>query len=95
MTSSTVAAMIITDLINTGKSSWIDIYTPSRFKVASSIKELGGNAAKFTQRYTKGKLDSPEISIKDIDKDEGKVVEYKGRKIGVYKDGKVIIMAWK
>ncbi|WP_461614602.1 FAD-dependent oxidoreductase [Clostridium sp. Marseille-QA1073] len=86
MTSSTVAAMIITDLISTGKSPWIDVYTPSRFNVASSIKELGGNASKFTQRYTKGKLDYPEKSIKNVGKGEGKVVEYEGRKIGVYRD---------
>ncbi|WP_312573325.1 (2Fe-2S)-binding protein, partial [Clostridium sp.] len=46
----------------------------------------GGNASKFTQRYTKGKLDYPEKSISNVGKGEGKVVEYDGRKIGVYKD---------
>jgi len=94
MTTSTVSALLIKDLIVKGKSPWSPLYTPSRGKIDTS------KAATFIiENYTvakeliKGKLKKAPESI-ELKEGEGKVIEIDGKKYGAYKDseGKVHIV---
>lgn len=87
MTNSIVAALIMKDLIIKGESKWEEVYNPQRTNiVASSVNFLAQNADVAYQLIS-GKLESPDDNI-DIKNGEGKVVEYKGKRTGAYRDHK-------
>lgn len=85
MTNTTVSALIIRDLITKGVSQWEEVYNPSRFTPAASAKNFIVENANVAGELITGKL---EVAPKDLDieKGEGKVITYNGKKTGVYKD---------
>lgn len=85
MTSSTVSAMVLRDLIVKGESPWAEVYDPSRFintgSIWTFIKENLGVAVSFiTGKLFSGSLDS------HLEKGEGKIIDVDGQKVGAYKD---------
>lgn len=86
MTSGTVAAQIIRDKIMNCDKKNGDIYNPQRFKFKESASELISNSLSSTGGLIKRVLTIPLRDVKDIRANEGKIVEYEGHKIGVYKD---------
>ena len=85
MTNATVSAMLIRDLITRGKSEWKDVYSPSRFDLAASLKNMVSENANVAVNLIKGKLslEPDEITLKA---GEGKVIQKDGLRMGVYKD---------
>jgi glycine/D-amino acid oxidase-like deaminating enzyme/nitrite reductase/ring-hydroxylating ferredoxin subunit len=85
MTNATASAMLIRDLIVHGRCEWEDIYSPSRFDLAASVKNMVVENANVAVNLVKDKLTSLPEDI-DLTPGEGKVIERDGRRVGVYKD---------
>lgn len=86
MTSSNVAANIITDKILGKKSPYEDIFLSTRFHPIKNNKEMGNMLKEVTYSIAINKLKIPQETLDDIANDEGKIVEVDGKKIGVYRD---------
>lgn len=86
MTTSHIAASIITDKVLGKKNRFADAFTATRFEIAKFTKEI----ASFTKESVKGllinKFKIPKEKLKDINDNEGRLIEIEGQKIGVYKD---------
>jgi Rieske Fe-S protein len=93
ITTSTLAAMLIKDLITKGKSPWAALYNPQRFNVKAST---AGMYVKDNFHVAKelviGKLKKVPEDV-TLNNDEGKIIEINGKKYGAYKDnnGKIHI----
>ncbi|QUH19549.1 FAD-dependent oxidoreductase [Alkaliphilus sp. B6464] len=85
MTSSTVSAMILKDLIVNGESPWAEVYDPSRFINAGSIWTFIKENLDVAVNLIWGKL-SPGSINPDIEKGQGKVIDIDGQKVGAYRD---------
>jgi glycine/D-amino acid oxidase-like deaminating enzyme/nitrite reductase/ring-hydroxylating ferredoxin subunit len=85
LTHGTIAGILIADLIN-GHSNPIEpIYSPSRINmhgIQSFLKEFVPGLVS----YLKHKPGKDEFKVNDIAKNEGKIVEWKGKKCGIYRD---------
>lgn len=93
MTNSMVAAQIITDYIKGNKNSYCDIYSPSRFN-RSCFSQLCHEAGKSIKGLSASYLAVPDKTISDVKKGTAEIVNYKGKKVGVYKntEGKCYIV---
>jgi len=91
MSTSMVAAQIISDLILHGASEHADIFAPDRKLSPDSYKNLGKEIGQASISLSKTFLTYPLSGIDTISPGEAKIIHYKGRKIGVYKapDGTV------
>ena len=90
MTTSNVAANIITDKILRKENKYAQIYDSKRFSPIKNRKEFGNILKETSHSLIFNKLDIPSSKPKDVEPGEGKVVNYNGRKVGLYKneDGK-------
>lgn len=86
MTSSNVAANIITDKILGKENKYEDIYTPLRLRPIKNRKEFGNMLKESSHSLLFNKLDLPSATPKDIEPGEGKIVNDNGLKVGIYKD---------
>jgi len=86
MTNATASAMLIRDLIARGRCEWEDVYSPSRFDLAASIKNMVVENADVAVNLVKGKL-APVPEDVELAPGEAKVIDRGGRRAGVYKDG--------
>ena len=85
MTNSTASAMIIRDLITTGKSPWEDVYNPSRFTPVASAKSFVTENLNVAGQLIAGKL-TPAADDVDIKPGEAKVIEKDDGRTGAYRD---------
>lgn len=92
MTTSTVAAMIIRDLIVAGKSNYDYIFSPSRIKPVVS-KNFYVQNLNVVENLVEGKTKSLPEDL-NLDLEEGKPIKIDGKKAGAYRDidGKVYIV---
>ena len=86
MTTSNVAANIITDKILEKENKYEDIYTPLRLRAIKNRKEFANMLKESSYSLLFNKLDLPKATPKDIEPGEGKIVNDNGLKIGIYKD---------
>ncbi|SFB08231.1 MULTISPECIES: FAD-dependent oxidoreductase [unclassified Bacillus (in: firmicutes)] len=86
MTSGTVAAQLMTDLITARENSYVDVYTPSRFNADPSLKNLITQNLDVAAHLLKGKLEFVPKSTRDLENDQGSVVIVNGKRAGAYKD---------
>ena len=86
MTTSNVAANIITDKILGKENKYEDIYTPLRLNPIKNRKEFANMLKESSYSLLFNKLDLPEAKPKDINIAEGKIVNDNGIKVGIYKD---------
>lgn len=84
ISTSTVAAMIIRDLIVWGSSAWQEVYSPQRGIKLNSAGKLFSINADVARELVVGKLQSP--SDNRIDEDEARIIELDGKKVGAYRD---------
>lgn len=85
MSNGTAAAVIISDLILYGDSSWAPVYDPSRFTPIASAKNFVVENADVAKNYIAGKLNIPAETV-EVAKGEAAISETGGHKVGVYKD---------
>lgn len=86
MTTSHVAAKIISDKILGNENPYENIYTATRLKPIKNSKEFGNMLKQSAYSLAINKLSSPIISYEELENDSGGVVDYKGEKLGIYKD---------
>ncbi|KLU59949.1 cytochrome b6-f complex iron-sulfur subunit [Peptococcaceae bacterium CEB3] len=86
MTNSMASSMILRDLIVHGKSSWQDVYNPSRETIMASAKNFVVQNLNVADQLVEGKLSFIPRNV-EIKSDEGKIIEAEGQRAGVYKDG--------
>lgn len=94
MTNGTLSALIIKDLILNKSSAYKDLFTPTRFYADPSLKKVVSINADVAKHLVKGKVEEHHESFEDLNIGEGKVVGYKGKRAGAYKDesGKVYVV---
>ncbi len=86
MTLSNVAANIITDKILGKENEYEELFKTNRIKLVKNIKSYKEQIKETVYGLGINKLKNPNGTIKDIAKDEGKIITYRGKKVGVYKD---------
>lgn len=85
MSSSMVSAMIISDMI-AGNEAAYEIFSPQRFELSAAAKSLINETGHSVKGLSKNILRFPDIEASEIPKGHGGIVEYDGKKVGVYKD---------
>lgn len=87
MTNSTVSSIILKDLIVKGDSPWSAVYNPSRFTPVVSAKNFIVQNLNVAGKFISGKMETLTLSDDfDVKKGEGKAIELKGKRLGVYRD---------
>lgn len=86
MTTSHVAAKIISDKILNSENPYEKIYTATRLKPIKNSKEFGNMLKQSAYSLAINKLTPPIISYSELTNDSGGVVNYNGKKLGIYKD---------
>ncbi len=91
MTSSNVAANIITDKILGRENPYEEVFKSTRLKPIKNYEELGNMLKEVSYSAIINKLEKIDEYIKDVKQNEGKIVEVEGKKVGVYRneEGKV------
>ncbi|KHD38698.1 FAD-dependent oxidoreductase [Clostridium acetobutylicum] len=97
MTSSMVAAMIISDMILGKENDFSKIFSPKRLNITAAMKNAANDMVVTAKNFIAQRIDIPEEKLKDIQNSHGGIVEYNGEKAGVYKDkdGKVYAVSTK
>ena len=85
MTSSMVAARVITDLIINGKSEYEELFTPQRFNVPASVKNTASEVGHAVSGLYKSFIKPPKDELDKIKPGCGGIIEFDGKKAGVYK----------
>ena len=91
MTTSNVAANIITDKILGKENPYEEVFKSTRLKPIKNYEELGNMLKEVGYSAIINKLEKIDEYIKDVKQGEGKIVEIESKKVGVYRDeeGKV------
>ncbi len=97
MTTSMVSAMIISDMILGKENDFSEIFSPNRFDLSLSIKNLATDMIETTKNFIAQKIYIPSSQIEHIKNGHAGIVEHNGEKVGVYKDndGKEFIVSTK
>jgi glycine/D-amino acid oxidase-like deaminating enzyme/nitrite reductase/ring-hydroxylating ferredoxin subunit len=87
LTHSTIAGILLKDMINGVENEWEKIYDPSRLKIGKSgktfFKELVGGLMTYYQQKPK---DTKSVELSEIKKKEGRIIDIDGEKFGAYRD---------
>lgn len=86
MTTGTIAAKIIHDLIIYQESPYKDLFSPSRSFSGKTIKSFFSFNTNVAKHLLKGKFEIAEKEVKNLPSDEATKIQVNGNKIGVYKD---------
>ena len=86
MTTSNIAANIITDKILGEKNEYEEIFKSTRLEPVKNIKEMTNMVKEGINSLVIKKLEIPKEEENQIQNGEGKIVEVNGQKIGIYKD---------
>ncbi|GAA0078421.1 FAD-dependent oxidoreductase [Clostridium sp. CTA-5] len=97
MTTSMVAAMIISDMILEKENDFSEIFSPGRFDMSASMKNAANDLIVTAKNFIAQRIDIPDEGLEDIKNGHGGIVEYNGQKVGVYKDndGKIFTVSTK
>lgn len=94
MTSSHVAAQIISDKIQGIQNKYEEVFS-TRFNPIENKEELGSNIKQTIKSLILSRLTIPDEKFEDIKNNGGGIVMYKGEKVGIYKNEKGEIFAVK
>lgn len=97
MTSSMVSAIIVSGMITGKEYTFNEIFSPSRFDMTASIKNLAKDGFETTYNFIAQKIRIPMETIDNIKNGEAGIVTYEGSKVGVYKtkEGKAYTVSTK
>lgn len=94
ITTSFVAARIITDLISGRKNYWARLYKPSRFNLLASLGEIAKLIARSSKSYWRHFSKEEKFNLSDLKEGEGRVISYNKKKLAVYKDNQGKLQAY-
>jgi glycine/D-amino acid oxidase-like deaminating enzyme/nitrite reductase/ring-hydroxylating ferredoxin subunit len=86
MTNSTVASMILSELILGKRSMFENLYSPQRFHANPDVKNLVTTNADVAKHLIKGKFEMITKHPEDLSNDEGATVTVNGERAGAYRD---------
>lgn len=86
MTTSNVAANIITDMIMKKENPYADTFKSTRFNPIKNGTEFINMLKQTTTSLVLDKFKVPEDTLSSIKNDEGKIVELEDTKLGIYRD---------
>ncbi|HOA32464.1 MAG: FAD-dependent oxidoreductase [Clostridia bacterium] len=88
MTGSMVGAKIVADMIlgQNDTENYREVFNPQRFNLSASAVNLFKDTVKAVKGLAKEKFTIPKEELKEVNSGEGKVIEYLGKKVGVYRD---------
>lgn len=86
MTSSVIAANIISDMITGVDNPFAPIFSPRRFNASASIKSLVGELSHSIRGIGRGAFAVPKESLSSLQPGQGGIVEHDGGRVGVYRD---------
>lgn len=97
MTGSMVSAMLLSDQILGRENPCAEVFSPQRFKVSASVKNLLAEGAQAAAGLARQVFSGPDGELDKIEKGHGGIVEYDGQKAGVYRDeaGEVFLVTTK
>jgi glycine/D-amino acid oxidase-like deaminating enzyme/nitrite reductase/ring-hydroxylating ferredoxin subunit len=83
----TLAAMIVTDLLNGRANPWADLYAATRVKPVSAAVTYASENVDFPMHLVTDRLHPPDAKTPDdIRPGEGKTVRVRGERLAVYRD---------
>lgn len=83
----TIAAMIVTDLVNGRANPWAELYSATRVKPLSAAATYVGENVDFPMHLVSDRLHPPEAkSADEIRPGEGKTLRHRGERLAVYRD---------
>lgn len=86
MTTSHVAANIISDMILGKDNKYSYVYEATRFNPLKNYKEFGNMLKQTVYSLGINKITPPKEKFENLKNGTGGIVEYKGKKLGIYKD---------
>ena len=86
ITTSNIAAEIITDKILEQENEYEEIFKSTRLEPIKNIKEVTNMVKESVNSLVAKKLELPQEEANQIQNGEGKIVEVNGQKIGIYKN---------
>lgn len=91
MTTSLVAAQILSDRITGVENPWAEVFSPQRATTAAAVKNRMADGLHAVRDLSRALLAPPRAALADLPPGHGGIVEYDGQKVGVYKgvDGSV------
>lgn len=83
----TVSAIVLSELILKGTSAYEKLFDPGRVKPVAGFTEFVKENADVVSRFVGDRFGIEEIdSLGEITAGSGKIVEYEGQKVGIYKN---------
>lgn len=86
MTSSMVSAMILSDMIIGVENEYKEVFSPRRFHLSASAKNLAKDSAQAISGLTASIIKIPKEDLEKLECGHGGIVDYHGEKVGVYKE---------
>lgn len=87
LTFGTAAAMIIADAIQGRTNPWADLFAPDRKVLGRELWDYVKENADYPYYMVRDRLVSPDArSIRGIGRGQGKVVDYRGRRVAAYRN---------
>lgn len=87
MTFSSVAAITLTDIIVKGESEYQELFDPNRIKMVAGFSKFVKESADVAGKFIKKILPAEKLKeLADLARGEGKVVNFEGQKVAIYKD---------
>ncbi len=86
MTLSNVASNIIVDQILGNDNEYANIFDSTRLHPIQNKEEMGNMIKEATSSIVIKKFNLPNATIQSLANNEGKIIEFEGTKVGVYKD---------
>lgn len=86
ITTSNIAANIIRDKILNKDNEYEEIFKATRMEPIKNIKEVENILKETTNSLLINKMKIPNDKISNINKEDAKIIEVDGRKVGIYKD---------
>ena len=87
MTYSNLSAIILRDLITTGKSEYEKVFDPNRIKPIAGFTEFVSAAKEVIGNFVKKPFSAEKIEgLAELAPGEGKIIKYEGQKLALYKD---------
>lgn len=95
MTSSMAAAWILSDLICGRENPYAEVFSPQRIPGAGAVKAFFQEGAHAAAGLWKEKMVPPKEKMEQIGPGQGGIVEYDGKKTGVYRaeDGQTFLVS--
>lgn len=86
MTNAMTAARLIAGMICGAPPDWAEVFSPGRFRLSASARALANETGHALRGLTRELISPPRSLAEHLTPGHGGIVEWEGRKLGVYKD---------